>query len=63
MWPANFGLLYIDYQLVNISRIGTGMVKVRGVASFVKQTHRQSHIINIYIYIYILYGKFTNDHI
>ena len=43
----------IHYQLANISRIGTSMVKVRGDASFFKQIYTQTNIVYIYIYIYI----------
>ena len=64
MCPAYFGQIYIDYQLANISSIGSGIVKARGHASFFKQTCRQTgklYIRLIYIYIYIyLYNYFIN---
>ena len=47
MWlhcDSNIGTPFIDYQLANISGIGTGMVKARGDASFFKQTYMQTDI-------------------
>ena len=37
MWAAYLEHLYIDYQLVNILSIGTGMVKGPDASSFFKQ--------------------------
>ena len=53
MWPAYFAHLYIDYQLANISSIGTGIVKAREMqVSSNKRTG--NHTLYIYIYIYII---------
>ena len=50
MWPVYFEHLYIDYQLANISSIGTDMAKARGIPTL--SNRRRVHIY-IYIYIYI----------
>ena len=49
---AYFELHYIDYQLANISSIGTGIAKARGVA---RSTGNHRLYIYIYIYLYILF--------